>query len=62
MIIPNGDQVARLLDACQTLTGTHARQRGPRLRAFFAVMYYAECRPSEVIALREADCYLPAPG
>ncbi|WP_214111369.1 tyrosine-type recombinase/integrase [Acrocarpospora catenulata] len=62
VIIPSGDQVTRLLAACQSLKGPLARERGPRLRAFFAVMYYAGCRPAEVIALREADCHLPESG
>ncbi|GAA1015533.1 site-specific integrase [Acrocarpospora pleiomorpha] len=60
--IPDGDQVTRLLGACLGLTGRQARVRGPRLRAFFAVMYYAGCRPAEVAALREGDCLLPATG
>ncbi|GAA0949093.1 site-specific integrase [Nonomuraea longicatena] len=37
-------------------------RRGPRLVAFFACMYYAMMRPSEVIALLETDCTLPKTG
>lgn len=37
-------------------------RRGPRLVAFFACMYYAMMRPSEVIALRLDDCTLPESG
>ncbi|MEV6984990.1 site-specific integrase [Sphaerisporangium sp. NPDC051017] len=37
-------------------------RRGERLVAFFACMYYAMMRPSEVIALRQDDCTLPEKG
>ena len=35
---------------------------GPRLVAFFAVMYFAGLRPAEVLALRIQDCTLPKTG
>ncbi len=35
---------------------------GPRLVAFFAVLYFAGLRPSEALALRIADCHLPEQG
>ena len=37
-----------------------ARTR-PDLTAFFGCLYYGALRPEEAIALRLADCYLPAP-
>lgn len=37
-------------------------RRGDRLVAFFACMYYAMMRPSEVAALRQDDCTLPKNG
>lgn len=37
-------------------------RRGERLVAFFACMYYAMMRPSEVAALRQDDCTLPENG
>jgi integrase len=33
--------------------------RGEHLEAFFGCLYYAALRPSEAVALREADCHLP---
>lgn len=36
--------------------------RGAHLYAFFATMYYAGCRPAEVIGLRDTDLTLPAHG
>jgi integrase len=36
--------------------------RGRHLEAFYACLYYAAMRPSEAVALREADCHLPATG
>ena len=35
---------------------------GPQLVAFFACMYYAGARPSEVVELRKSDLDLPANG
>jgi integrase len=39
-----------------------AEQGWPQLTAFFGCLYYAALRPEEAIALRHADCRLPAPG
>jgi integrase len=36
--------------------------RGQHMEAFFGCLYYAALRPSEALALREADCVLPARG
>jgi integrase len=36
--------------------------RGQHMEAFFGCLYYAALRPSEALALREADCVLPACG
>ena len=50
-------QVGRLLKA--------VRGQGPRgehMEAFFGCLYYAALRPAEAVALREADCVLPARG
>ena len=35
---------------------------GEHLEAFFGCLYYAALRPAEAVALREADCVLPAAG
>ncbi len=32
------------------------------MEAFFGCLYYAALRPAEAVALREADCILPARG
>jgi integrase len=37
-------------------------ERGPRMEAFYACLYYAAMRPSEAVALTEADCHLPGAG
>jgi integrase len=50
-------QAGRLLQA--------VRGQGPRgahMEAFFGCLYYAALRPAEAVALREADCVLPARG
>jgi integrase len=55
--VANPAQAARLLKA--------VRGQGPRgehMEAFFACLYYAALRPAEAVALREADCVLPARG
>ena len=36
--------------------------RGEQQEAFFGCLYYAALRPSEAVALREADCVLPPAG
>ena len=56
-VVANPEQVEALLAAV-------ARQgrRGEHLIGFFACMYYAGMRPSEVVALRAESCVLPAQG
>jgi hypothetical protein len=45
------------------LAGVRAQgARGRHLEAFFGCIYYAALRPSEAVALREADCHLPSRG
>jgi len=50
-------QARRLLEAVRA-----QGPRGERMEAFFGCLYYAALRPSEAVALREADCILPACG
>jgi integrase len=45
----------------EALLAAVARTR-PDLTAFFGCLYYGALRPEEAIALRLADCYLPARG
>ncbi|MGI8450557.1 MAG: tyrosine-type recombinase/integrase, partial [Streptosporangiaceae bacterium] len=55
--VANPAQVGRLLKA--------VRAQGPRgehMEAFFGCLYYAALRPAEAVALRKADCVLPASG
>jgi hypothetical protein len=33
--------------------------RGQRMEAFYACLYYAALRPSDAVAVTEADCHLP---
>jgi integrase len=49
---------ARALLAAVRAQGT----RGQHLEAFHGCLYYAALRPSEAVALCEADCHLPARG
>ncbi|MEV5568688.1 tyrosine-type recombinase/integrase [Spirillospora sp. NPDC052269] len=60
-VVASPRQVRDLLTAV-TYVGVWEKQRGPRLEAFFACMYYAGLRPEEVVALREQDCKLPEAG
>ncbi|WP_112134483.1 tyrosine-type recombinase/integrase [Glycomyces dulcitolivorans] len=53
-IVPNGEQIERLLTAVG-----EAAELGRRLKAFFAIIAYAGLRPEEVIALRKNDLLLP---
>jgi integrase len=53
---------ARELLTAVSYVGSWDRGRGRRLVGFYAVMYYGGLRPAEAVALREADCYLPATG
>ena len=45
----------------QAILAAVARIR-PELAAFFGCLYYAALRPEEAVALRRADCHLPARG
>jgi integrase len=50
--------IASMLVACSYI----GRTQGRRFVAFFACMYYAMMRPSEVAALTKDGCYLPERG
>jgi integrase len=56
-VVASPDQ-ARALLAGVRAQGT----RGQHLEAFYGCLYYAAQRPSETVALREADCHLPSRG
>ncbi|MGV9309896.1 tyrosine-type recombinase/integrase [Nonomuraea sp. NPDC003727] len=56
--VASPEQVRELL----TAVSYAGWRRGDRLVAFFACMYYAMMRPSEVAALRQHDCTLPERG
>jgi integrase len=56
--VPNPDQARALLAAVPVV----APRVGRHLRAFFACIYFAALRPSEVVALRKDDCELPSSG
>ena len=43
-------------------SGPGQGQRGEHMEAFFGCLYFAALRPAEAVALREADCVLPARG
>jgi integrase len=46
--------------AAVTYVGSRGKtRRGPRLRAFFACLYFGALRPGEALGLREVDCHLP---
>ncbi|WP_194891347.1 tyrosine-type recombinase/integrase [Catenulispora pinisilvae] len=53
-VVVNPSQARALISEVQRHGPT-----GPRLVGFFATMYYAGLRPSEVLALRIQDCTLP---
>lgn len=56
-------QARALLAAVGALANPRGpRSQGPRLRAFFALMYFAALRPAEVQLVRAADLTLPATG
>lgn len=63
-IVINHRQAAKLLDAvsAQAVEGQPRRSSGPRLCAFFAVMYYSALRPEEAVMLSKADLHLPEVG
>ncbi len=50
--------IADMLTACSYV----GSRQGPRLAGFYACMYYAMMRPSEVSALTLAGCHLPQDG
>jgi integrase len=55
--------VASPAQARTLLAGVRALDsRGEHLEAFYGCLYYAALRPSEAVALREADCHLPSRG
>ena len=55
--------VASPAQARVLLAGVRAQDsRGQHLEAFYGCLYYAALRPSEAVALRETDCYLPSRG
>jgi integrase len=56
-VVANPVQVRSLLTAVAEQGGARAK-----LAVFFACIYFAGMRPSEVVALRVSDCYLPAGG
>ena len=55
--------VASPAQAAALLAAVRAQgHRGEHLEAFFGCLYYAALRPSEAVALRDADCVLPDSG
>jgi len=63
-VVINVRQAEQLLDAvaAQKVQGQPRRSAGPRLRTFFAVMYYAALRPEEAAMLSKEDLALPESG
>jgi integrase len=57
-VVASADQVRELLTAVSYV----GRTRGPRLVAFFGLLYFAALRPSEAVALCDQDCELPEDG
>jgi integrase len=55
-VVVNPRQARELLCA---VTYVGRRGGGPRLRAFFAAMYFGALRPAEALGLRRNDCHLP---
>jgi integrase len=60
-VVANPRQARELLTALSYIGGRD-RDRGRRLVAMFACMYYAALRPAEAVNLRKADCELPTTG
>jgi integrase len=54
-VVVNPRQAEELL-TCVSYSGLRDLNRGARLTAFFATMYYAAVRPAEAMALRGVDC------
>lgn len=63
-VVVNPAQARQLLAAVTYVSGHRRseRDRGWRLRAFFACLYYAGLRPGEAQQLRDTDAKLPATG
>lgn len=63
-VVVSPEQARQLLAAVSYVGGRRVsdRDRGRRLVAFFACLYYAGLRPGEAMALRPVDCVLPADG
>jgi integrase len=57
-VVASPAQVRQLLIAVSYI----GRAVGPRLVAFFALLYFAALRPSEALQLRRQDCDLPETG
>ncbi|WP_327680175.1 tyrosine-type recombinase/integrase [Streptomyces sp. NBC_00467] len=60
-VLVNAVQGRQLLTAVSYVGSWH-RNRGRRLVAFYAVLYYAGLRPAEAVGLRSSDCHLPETG
>jgi integrase len=60
-VVVNPRQAAELLTGL-SYVGGRDRDRGRRLVAMFACMYYAALRPAEAVNLRKADCVLRSPA
>ncbi|WP_234045806.1 tyrosine-type recombinase/integrase [Streptomyces adelaidensis] len=60
-VLVNAVQGRQLLTAV-SYVGSWDRNRGRRLAAFYAVLYYAGLRPAEAVGLRLSDCHLPDAG
>jgi integrase len=60
-VLVNAIQGRQLLTAV-SYVGSWGRNRGRRLVAFYAVLYYAGLRPAEAVGLRLPDCHLPETG
>jgi integrase len=63
-VVVNPAQARQLLAAVTYISGRRRRDRdrGQRLHAFFACLYYGGLRPGEANGLRDVDCDLPAEG
>ena len=67
-----GPAVAEAVDRRVVISPAQARDllaavraqgvRGQRMEAFYGCLYYAALRPSEAVAVTEADCHLPDAG
>jgi integrase len=60
-VVANPVQVRELLTAL-SYVGGRDRDRGRRLVAMFACMYFAALRPAEAVNLHRGDCDLPETG